>query len=96
MHYVVSSATTASIAWIPGFDGGLLQTFYIEYKQDKDKAWSLISVKENKTLSRIRSFTVTDLTPDTRYEVRMFSGDVVGNSSKTDSIYFETEGKWVL
>ena len=67
----------------------------MEYKKIQDKDWSFVAVTENTTSSKINSLLLEDLSPGSKYEVRMFSENVLGNSSKTDAITFATKGMYL-
>ena len=67
----------------------------MEYKKIQDKDWSFVAVTENTTSSIINSLLLEDLSPGSKYEVRMFSENVLGNSSKTDAITFATKGMYL-
>ena len=77
------SETTAGFQWIPGFDGGLEQKFYVFYKKASDLLWNFTVVLTNKVI-------LTGLAPGTLYNVKMFASNSLGNSSESSILNFTT------
>ena len=78
-----ASETTAGFQWIPGFDGGLEQKFYVFYKKASDLLWNYTVVLTNKVI-------LTGLAPGTLYNVKMFASNSFGNSSESNILNFTT------
>ena len=79
------------VKWQRNFDGGLKQSFYIEYKIKTNDQWSIIK-SLNKSTSEILSWTINGLRHDQWYTVRMFSRNKLGESNRTEEIYIKTKG----
>ncbi|CAG2226573.1 IGSF9B [Mytilus edulis] len=79
---VIPYARYLEVVWDPGFDGGYQQTFFVEYRQESENTWKRSEpVVDNRQvrLSKI----LNNLNPKTRYQVRVFSKNEIGDSNQT-------------
>jgi hypothetical protein len=69
------------VEWIPGYDGGHEQTFYLQYRiANESKTWFTQQIPQyNK-----QTYTLSGLQGDTCYELRMFAVNKFDTSSVTD------------
>lgn len=84
------SITEASIIvkWRPGFNGGLQQTFMIQYKKDNGD-WIYTPEIIDSQQEEI-NYTLTQLVPGSIYTAQMFAKNVMGTSSFSNQITFTT------
>ncbi|CAC5422324.1 unnamed protein product [Mytilus coruscus] len=80
----VAQQTQIFVLWIPGFDGGFLQWFIIEYKEIGDLYW------KNQTTRSSNSIVIGGLQPATKYLIRMFSRNMIDDSNRTEEILIKT------
>ncbi|XP_070547375.1 fibroblast growth factor receptor 2-like isoform X2 [Ptychodera flava] len=74
IHFNVSE-NTVFVTWTPGFDGGHMQNFLIEY-------WETPDGNKQRTLYINESmYTIEHLEQDTNYEIQIISVNELGNSS---------------
>ncbi|CAG2224898.1 unnamed protein product [Mytilus edulis] len=76
--------TKIFVSWTPGFDGGYLQWFIVEYKEIEDLYWS------NQTVNSSNSTFIGGLQPATKYLIRMFARNMIDDSNRTDEILVQT------
>ena len=82
--------TSAVVQWTPGFNGGLDQTFIIQYSIGTDRTdghWT--EVHGGETMDN----TIENLSPNTVYTVRVYANNTIGMSDISESIQFTTLGK---
>ncbi|VDI70161.1 Hypothetical predicted protein [Mytilus galloprovincialis] len=73
------------VSWCPGYNGGDPQTFFIEYQQNTgEKRTRSAPIIDNMQMRM--SNILYKMTPNTRYVVRMFSRNEIGESKKTTVI----------
>ncbi|KAH3848645.1 hypothetical protein DPMN_091025 [Dreissena polymorpha] len=80
---------TAMFYWLTGYNGGFMQTLYIEYKQIEFPRWDRVSVVEDKSVL-LMNFTVENLSPATDYQARIYAINKIGISDISDTITFTT------
>ena len=83
--------TSAVIQWTPGFNGGLKQTFIIQYTTGTDGAdeqWTEVHGGVETTHNIIEN-----ISPNTVYTVRVYANNTIGMSDISESIQFKTLGK---
>jgi hypothetical protein len=69
------------VEWIPGYNGGHVQTFNIQYRIINDsKTWFMQEIP----LYNKQIYTLSGLEGDTWYELRMFAKNMFDRSSVTD------------
>ncbi|XP_071160918.1 cell adhesion molecule Dscam2-like [Mytilus edulis] len=77
--------TQISVSWTPGFDGGYLQWFIVEYQEIGDMYW------ENETSNSSNSLVIDGLQPSTRFLIRMFARNMIDDSNRTEDILVQTD-----
>ena len=80
---VISGFTSFLVNCSPGYDGGLHQSFGLEVYQTKDEKLVL-----NLTNSRVSSFELSALQPNTEYNIKVFAINVKG---KSEPLSFNTK-----
>ena len=83
------SPTAITVKWTPGFDGGLQQSFHIQYKTSSEKEWASVVVEDSSGSERV-SVDIQNLQPSTIYLLRMFSSNKEGNSTSSEILTFYT------
>ncbi|CAK8693269.1 unnamed protein product [Clavelina lepadiformis] len=75
------------VSWIPGFDGGMSQTFLLEYRRldDDTKRWDISNIPGHKT-----AHEMVGLKQDIEYRIRMRSINLLGKSGLSDEIDAKT------
>ncbi|VDI19009.1 Hypothetical predicted protein [Mytilus galloprovincialis] len=66
------------VDWICNFNGGLKQTFFIEFRESNSKKWTVVQ-----SLNRTESLTIERLQTKTIYNFRMFAQNRLGRSNNT-------------
>ena len=79
-----------------GFDGGVDQTFVLEYRLSKTTSWNtfypnLIGLEEDP-----QYFELSGLSSGSVYDIQMYARNTVGNSPKTDIISVSTIGAGIF
>jgi hypothetical protein len=90
MQIITVHATTIEIRWVAGFDGGVDQTFVLEYRLSKTTSWNtsypnLIGLEEDP-----QYFELSGLSSGSVYDIQMYARNTIGNSAKTDIISVST------
>ncbi|CAC5393267.1 unnamed protein product [Mytilus coruscus] len=80
---LISDETKILIKWYPGLNGGCSQHSFIEYRKISLKIWKNTGPIPNQ-MEKDNIFTLSDLRPDTQYEIRMYTRNKAGNSVKTN------------
>lgn len=75
------------LAWSPGFDGGLTQSFQLRVAKNEKDARTL-SIPVNLT-----SYTLSGLSQGTAYQVSIAAKNALGESQYTLPIIFRTKSK---
>ncbi|XP_071150186.1 synaptogenesis protein syg-2-like [Mytilus edulis] len=70
------------VDWIRNFDGGLKQTFFIEFRESNSKKWTVVQ-SLNMTEGDMLSWTIERLQTKTTYNFRMFAQNRLGRSNST-------------
>ncbi|XP_052804993.1 hemicentin-2-like [Mya arenaria] len=85
--HVSDSVTKSSftIVWTPGFDGGLPQTFFVQYREVLHSKWM-----EDKAANDRYNYTLRNLTPGTTYELRLYAENDLGRSHESSLIKVTT------
>eukprot|EP00057_Strongylocentrotus_purpuratus_P014213 XP_011668687.1 PREDICTED: nephrin-like [Strongylocentrotus purpuratus] len=86
-----TTSSTFVIAWQPGFDGGLQQTFTLEYcpngtQVEKEGCGVVKDLTET-------SYTLKGLEPLTSYRMTLWAVNSAGNSSAVETVA-STTGRW--
>ncbi|WAR04118.1 HMCN1-like protein [Mya arenaria] len=84
-HFQKATVDTIHIEWTPGFDGGLPQTFYIEYREVGASVW-----REERGIAGQINYTIVGLNPATMYEIRVYSTNDIGRSNASEAITAST------
>ncbi|XP_014670812.1 PREDICTED: protein turtle homolog A-like [Priapulus caudatus] len=90
MNVTVSTAVfSATIRWVPAFDGGHPQSYVLWYKkaEETDKEWKKIDVRPGNATT----FTVYSLTPNTKYEFAVGTRNIIGTGSFSASFVARTK-----
>ena len=90
MQIITVHATKIEIRWVAGFDGGVDQTFVLEYRLSKTTSWNtscrnLIGLEEDP-----QYFELSGLSSGSVYDIQMYARNTVGNSLKTNIISVST------
>lgn len=88
--YVIPFTTAISVFWIQGSNGGFHQRFYLEYKTEASIIWNRKSLPNDSL--QLQYYTINKLTPNTQYQVKIFSRNLVGRSNATQSVFINTTG----
>ncbi|CAC5372896.1 unnamed protein product [Mytilus coruscus] len=70
------------VSWFPGYNGGLQQSFFVEYQSEDDKIWRRSRPVPGYMQSEITT-VLYDINPNTRYFVRVLSKNEIGESNTT-------------
>lgn len=94
--YIKEKLTSSSITftWKPGFNGGLQQTFVIQYKIVSDDLWFNVTVKDSQ--NSLMNYTLTSLSSGKDYVALLFAYNDIGASNIYGVVTFRTlnlEGK---
>ncbi|VDI14696.1 Hypothetical predicted protein, partial [Mytilus galloprovincialis] len=79
-----SGETSISVRWIPGYDGGQKQMFYLEYRVTGTDAWLPQEIKTSSQLDMHNHYTLSGLQDKTSYELRMYAKNKFNQSQHTD------------
>ena len=80
--------TSARLSWKPGFNGGLPQTFIIQYRTDSNVWTNTTAIPDNQAMEM--NYTLTQLSPGTMYTAQIFAYNAKGESGTTSLITFST------
>uniref|UniRef100_A0A8C3HXC8 NPHS1 adhesion molecule, nephrin n=1 Tax=Chrysemys picta bellii TaxID=8478 RepID=A0A8C3HXC8_CHRPI len=80
---------SATLEWIPGFDGGLPQRFRIRYRWPGAPSALYMDVFPAKT----SAFTLTGLSPATPYSIGVSAHNTLGESAQGPSVTVTTAGR---
>ncbi|KAJ8034743.1 Protein turtle-like B [Holothuria leucospilota] len=84
---VLTSTSSAYVAWDPGYNGGREQTFTVRYRPSNRRSWSkLTDIPET-----VSSILLYSLPPSTEYEFSVSAQNIFGNSGWTPSVSMETK-----
>ncbi|VDI37248.1 Hypothetical predicted protein, partial [Mytilus galloprovincialis] len=85
-NFTISSSkeTSITVQWIPGYDGGQTQTFYIEYRITGSSEWVPWEVKNSNQFDSYMVYTLTGFQDETSYELRMYAKNKFNQSQHTD------------
>lgn len=81
---------SATLLWKPGFDGGILQTFILMYRDTEGKDWKKITVKD--TGKTVVNVTIHGLSRDTSYMIELIAVNSEG-SSESVALQIKTIGR---
>ena len=90
MQIITVHATTIEIRWVAGFDGGVDQTFVLEYRLSKTTSWNTFYPKFSGLEEDPQYFELSGLSSGSVYDIQMYARNIVGNSAKTDIISVST------
>ncbi|XP_052079069.1 uncharacterized protein LOC127717469 [Mytilus californianus] len=79
---VIPYARYLEVVWDPGFDGGYLQTFFVEYQQESENIWQRSGPVVDNRQVKMLTF-INELNPKTRYHIRVLSKNEIGDSNQT-------------
>ncbi|XP_052063074.1 nephrin-like [Mytilus californianus] len=79
-----SRETSITVQWIPGYDGGQTQTFYLQYRTSGTNAWVHQEIKNSNQLDSHNIYTLSGLQDKTSYELRMYAKNKFNQSQHTD------------
>ncbi|CAC5393261.1 TTN [Mytilus coruscus] len=80
---VVQYESHMIVSWIPEFNGGFKQDFFIQYRTDDTELWTTTGpVKDN--LGNKMKYAIYELVSTKQYFVRMFSRNIIGDSNITN------------
>ncbi|XP_052804103.1 nephrin-like isoform X2 [Mya arenaria] len=83
------TSSSATVQWTRGFNGGLPQTFLLEYKHTTSVSWSTVFIEDN--LKPILNHTLYELVSGSSYEARIRSRNSIGASNYSSIIEFQTQ-----
>ncbi|CAC5394317.1 unnamed protein product [Mytilus coruscus] len=81
-----------AVLWCPEYNGGEPQTFFIEYQQEADEMWRCSGPIIDNMQVRMSNL-LYNMTPNTRYCVRLLSRNAIGESNKTAVTPVMTSGE---
>ncbi len=92
LHAMTITDSFITIAWDPGYTGGesLDQWFVVDYRRytnDVPGEWSEVT---RVTDGQVK-YTVEKLVPGTKYEIRVFSENVIGRNEEGQSVLATTD-----
>ena len=90
---VSSTETSILVEWIPGYNDGQKQTFYLEHRVRGAKTWSLKEISHNTKQLTSRTYVLSGLHDSTLYELQMHSKNMFGRSLSTDIDIIQTREK---
>ena len=96
MQIITVHATTIEIRWVAGFDGGVDQTFVLEYRLSKTTSWNTFYHKFTGLEEDPQYFELSGLSSGSVYDIQMYARNTVGNSTKTDIISVSTTGTGIF
>ncbi|XP_033758229.1 peroxidasin-like [Pecten maximus] len=76
---IETTATSITVQWTKGFNGGRSQTFIILYRPEGGTRTETVSVRERQQSTYTKE--LTGLNPNTRYQLNMYAYNEEGNSS---------------
>lgn len=79
---LVSTENRIKVRWQSRFDGGYQQSFVIQYRQHDAQPWNRIKVFD----SFVKEISINGLAPGTKYQIRMFATNDLGDSDFTDQV----------
>uniref|UniRef100_A0ABM0MI06 Nephrin-like n=1 Tax=Saccoglossus kowalevskii TaxID=10224 RepID=A0ABM0MI06_SACKO len=89
LRVVTKADTSVVLTWVPGFNGGLLQSFHIRFNERGAKTYSYVDVfPPNAT-----KFNVVSLRPDTMYDFNIRSSNSHGYGPYSTSLLTVTTMK---
>ncbi|CAC5372894.1 unnamed protein product [Mytilus coruscus] len=71
-----------TVSWYSGYNGGFPQTFFIEYKQETNEIWRRSEPVIDNMQARMSNI-LFNMSPQTRYLIRVLSTNEIGESKKT-------------
>jgi len=90
MQIITVHATKIEIRWVAGFDGGVDQTFVLEYRLSKTTSWNTFYPNFTGLEEDPQYFELSGLSSGSVYDIQMYARNTVGNSPKTDIISVST------
>ena len=90
MQIITVHATTIEIRWVAGFDGGVEQTFVLEYRLSKTTSWNTFYPNWTGLEEDPQYFELSGLSSGSVYDIQMYARNTIGNSAKTDIISVST------
>jgi hypothetical protein len=90
MQIITVHATTIEIRWVAGFDGGVDQTFVLEYRLSKTTSWNTSYPNWTGLEEDPQYFELSGLSSGSVYDIQMYARNTVGNSPKTNIISVST------
>ena len=85
------SFNRANLSWIPGFDGGKAQSFSVKVLNEEGAIINTFKVDEETQKDATIYLTLTQLHPDTSYNVEVVATNSFGTSNS--SLKLTTVGK---
>ncbi|XP_028968038.1 protein turtle [Galendromus occidentalis] len=88
---VITDSSSATVSWLPGFDGGHEQSYVLWYRlevkaEDKELEWRTIRVHP----TNVTSITIHNLQPETTYEFQVQSRNEVGDGFFSERVLANT------
>ncbi|WAR04219.1 TUTLB-like protein, partial [Mya arenaria] len=80
-----ATVDTIYIEWTPGFDGGLPQTFHVEFMEVGFSVW-----RDKGVIAGYTNHTIAGLNPNTLYEIKVYSTNDHGRSTASEAITVTT------
>jgi hypothetical protein len=75
---------------VAGFDGGVDQTFVLEYRLSKTTSWNTFYPNLTGLEEDPQYFELSGLSSGSVYDIQMYARNTVGNSTKTNIISVST------
>ena len=85
--------STVQVRWIPGFNGGAKQHFFLEYVKQWSDGWRSMSLDPTlPDVARQITINVSDLRPETGYTFRVKAENLFGESEYSKNATAQTLG----
>lgn len=93
----VLNSTSFVVYWHPGFDGGIPQRFYIEYRPESKPEWEVVGpiVQSNLSIDAELEYRLKYVLIAKKYYLRMFAKNIVGQSNNSNIFFVEMEGRHI-
>ncbi|CAC5383250.1 unnamed protein product [Mytilus coruscus] len=89
----VLNSTTFVVYWHPGFDGGIPQRFYIEYRPESKPEWEVVGpiVQSSLSMDRELEYRLKYVLIAKKFYLRMYAKNLVGQSKYSNIFFVEME-----
>ena len=81
-----STASSLTVTWLPGSDGGDTQWFYVNYRDVRTTPAFLVSTRSPRLSEANHEYTVTGLRAFTVYEIEVYAENAQGHSESVTEV----------